>query len=130
VLMLSGEVDFIPNASPPSLTAFQHSWPNSPVRLAVRNVKTSLVLRNSKNAAMVPWRCGRNNRTGATATRLLDLIGLRAARVTTSTEAPLALPISARASGVVIEMRPALASASGCRRLPDLLLGGVLVQPA
>ena len=52
--MLSGEVDFILQCVAPNLAAFQAfvtaltSAPN------VRNIKTSLVLRNSKDAAMVP----------------------------------------------------------------------------
>ena len=52
--MLSGEVDFILKCVAPSLTAFQAFVAELTGAPAVRNVKTSLVLRNSKNAAMVP----------------------------------------------------------------------------
>jgi len=52
--MLSGEVDFILKCVAPNLTAFQAFVSELTGAPAVRNVKTSLVLRNSKNAAMVP----------------------------------------------------------------------------
>src|SRR5258708_4715457 len=52
--MLSGEIDFILKCVAPNLTAFQAFVAELTGAPAVRNVKTSLVLRNSKNAAMVP----------------------------------------------------------------------------
>jgi DNA-binding Lrp family transcriptional regulator len=52
--MLSGEIDFILKCVAPSLTAFQAFVAELTAAPAVRNVKTSLVLRNSKDAAMVP----------------------------------------------------------------------------
>jgi DNA-binding Lrp family transcriptional regulator len=52
--MLSGEADFVLKCVAPNLTAFQSFVAELTAAPAVRNVKTSLVLRNSKNAAMVP----------------------------------------------------------------------------
>jgi DNA-binding Lrp family transcriptional regulator len=52
--MLSGEVDFILKCVAPNLAAFQAFVTELTGAPAVRNVKTSLVLRNSKDAAMVP----------------------------------------------------------------------------
>ena len=52
--MLSGEIDFILKCVAPSLTAFQAFVAELTAAPAVRNVKTSLVLRNAKDAAMVP----------------------------------------------------------------------------
>jgi len=52
--MLSGEIDFILKCVAPSLAAFQAFVAELTGAPAVRNVKTSLTLRNSKDAAMVP----------------------------------------------------------------------------
>jgi DNA-binding Lrp family transcriptional regulator len=52
--MLSGEIDFILKCVAPNLTAFQAFVTELTGAPAVRNVKTSLTLRNSKDAAMVP----------------------------------------------------------------------------
>ena len=52
--MLSGEIDFILKCVAPDLKAFQAFVAELTGAPAVRNVKTSLVLRNSKDAAMVP----------------------------------------------------------------------------
>ena len=52
--MLSGEVDFILKCVAPNLAAFQAFVAELTGAPAVRNIKTSLVLRNSKDAAMVP----------------------------------------------------------------------------
>src|SRR5215207_7409590 len=52
--MLSGEIDFILKCVAPRLTAFQAFVAELTAAPAVRNVKTSLVLRNAKDAAMVP----------------------------------------------------------------------------
>jgi DNA-binding Lrp family transcriptional regulator len=52
--MLSGEADFVLKCVAPNLTAFQSFVAELTAAPAVRNIKTSLVLRNSKNAAMVP----------------------------------------------------------------------------
>ncbi len=52
--MLSGEIDFILKCVAPNLAAFQTFVAELTGATAVRNVKTSLVLRNSKDAAMVP----------------------------------------------------------------------------
>ena len=52
--MLSGEIDFILKCVAPSLAAFQAFVAELTAAPAVRNVKTSLVLRNTKDAAMVP----------------------------------------------------------------------------
>jgi DNA-binding Lrp family transcriptional regulator len=52
--MLSGEIDFILKCVAPTLTAFQAFVAELTGAPSVRNVKTSLVLRNAKDAAMVP----------------------------------------------------------------------------
>ena len=52
--MLSGEIDFILKCVAPNLNAFQAFVAELTGAPAVRNVKTSLTLRNSKDAAMVP----------------------------------------------------------------------------
>ena len=52
--MLSGEIDFILKCVAPNLAAFQAFVAELTAAPAVRNVKTSLTLRNSKDAAMVP----------------------------------------------------------------------------
>ena len=52
--MLSGEIDFILKCVAPNLAAFQTFVAELTAAPSVRNVKTSLVLHNSKDAAMVP----------------------------------------------------------------------------
>jgi len=52
--MLSGEIDFILKCVAPDLTTFQAFVARLTGAPHVRNVKTSLTLRNSKDAAMVP----------------------------------------------------------------------------
>ena len=52
--MLSGEIDFILKCVAPNLAAFQAFVAELTAAPAVRNVKTSFTLRNSKDAAMVP----------------------------------------------------------------------------
>ncbi|MCC6780768.1 MAG: Lrp/AsnC family transcriptional regulator [Hyphomicrobiales bacterium] len=52
--MLSGEVDFILKCVAPDLKTFQAFVAELTAAPHVRNVKTSLVLRNSKDAARVP----------------------------------------------------------------------------
>jgi DNA-binding Lrp family transcriptional regulator len=52
--MLSGEIDFILKCVAPNLPAFQALVTELTGAPHVRNVKTSLTLRNSKNDAMVP----------------------------------------------------------------------------
>ena len=52
--MLSGEIDFILKCVAPNLAAFQALVKELTSAPHVRNVKTSLTLRNSKDAAMVP----------------------------------------------------------------------------
>jgi DNA-binding Lrp family transcriptional regulator len=52
--MLSGEVDFILKCVAPDLKTFQAFVNELTAAPNVRNVKTSLTLRNSKDAAMVP----------------------------------------------------------------------------
>jgi len=52
--MLSGEIDFLLKCVAPNLAAFQALVTELTGAPHVRNVKTSLTLRNSKNAAMVP----------------------------------------------------------------------------
>ena len=52
--MLSGEIDFILKCVAPTLAAFQAFVAELTAAPAVRNVKTSLTLRNSKDAPMVP----------------------------------------------------------------------------
>ena len=52
--MLSGEIDFILKCVAPDLRTFQAFVAELTAAPHVRNVKTSLTLRNSKDAAMVP----------------------------------------------------------------------------
>jgi DNA-binding Lrp family transcriptional regulator len=52
--MLSGEIDFMLKCVAPDLKTFQAFVSELTAAPHVRNVKTSLTLRNSKNAAMVP----------------------------------------------------------------------------
>jgi DNA-binding Lrp family transcriptional regulator len=52
--MLSGEIDFILKCVAPNLTRFQDFVARLTAEAHVRNVKTSLILRSSKDAAMVP----------------------------------------------------------------------------
>lgn len=52
--MLSGEIDFVLKCVAPDLKTFQAFVENLTSGPNVRNVKTSLTLRNSKDAAMVP----------------------------------------------------------------------------
>ena len=52
--MLSGEIDFILKCVAPDLKTFQSFVNELTAAPNVRNVKTSLTLRNSKDAAMVP----------------------------------------------------------------------------
>ncbi len=52
--MLSGEIDFILKCVAPDLKTFQAFVGALTATPHVRNVKTSLTLRNSKDAAMVP----------------------------------------------------------------------------
>jgi DNA-binding Lrp family transcriptional regulator len=52
--MLSGEIDFILKCVAPNLAAFQTLVTELTAAPHVRNVKTSLALHNSKDAAMVP----------------------------------------------------------------------------
>jgi DNA-binding Lrp family transcriptional regulator len=52
--MLSGEIDFILKCVAPNLATFQSLVERLTGGPHVRNVKTSLTLRNSKDAAMVP----------------------------------------------------------------------------
>ena len=52
--MLSGEIDFILKCVAPDLAAFQAFVAKLTAAPHVRNVKTSLVLRNSKDAPLVP----------------------------------------------------------------------------
>ena len=52
--MLSGEIDFILKCVAPDLKTFQAFVNELTAAPNVRNVKTSLTLRNSKDAAMVP----------------------------------------------------------------------------
>jgi DNA-binding Lrp family transcriptional regulator len=56
--MLSGEIDFILKCVAPDLETFQAFVAELTGAPHVRNVKTSLTLRNSKNAAMVPLEIG------------------------------------------------------------------------
>ena len=58
--MLSGETDFILKCVAPTLTAFQAFVAELTAAPNVRNVKTSLVLRNSKDEAMVPLELARH----------------------------------------------------------------------
>jgi DNA-binding Lrp family transcriptional regulator len=52
--MLSGEIDFVLKCVAPDLKTFQAFVAELTAAPHVRNVKTSLTLRNSKDAAMVP----------------------------------------------------------------------------
>ncbi len=52
--MLSGEIDFVLKCVAPTLSRFQAFVAELTGAPNVRNVKTSLTLRNSKNAPMVP----------------------------------------------------------------------------
>src|SRR3954452_5966283 len=52
--MLSGEIDFVLKCVAPDLRTFQSFVAELTSAPNVRNVKTSLTLRNSKDAAMVP----------------------------------------------------------------------------
>jgi DNA-binding Lrp family transcriptional regulator len=52
--MLSGEIDFILKCVAPDLKTFQNFVAELTAAPRVRNVKTSLTLRNSKDAALVP----------------------------------------------------------------------------
>ena len=52
--MLSGEIDFLLKCVAPDLKTFQAFVEKLTAAPHVRNVKTSLTLRNSKDAAMVP----------------------------------------------------------------------------
>ena len=52
--MLSGEIDFILKCAAPDLKTFQAFVAELTSAPNVRNVKTSLTLRNSKDAALVP----------------------------------------------------------------------------
>ena len=56
--MLSGEIDFILKCVAPDLKTFQAFVTELTGAPHVRNVKTSLTLRNSKDAAMVPFEIG------------------------------------------------------------------------
>lgn len=52
--MLSGEIDFVLKCVAPDLATFQRFVTDLTAAPAVRNVKTSLVLRRSKDEALVP----------------------------------------------------------------------------
>jgi DNA-binding Lrp family transcriptional regulator len=52
--MLSGEIDFVLKCVAPNLAAFQALVTELTAAPHVRNVKTSLILRSSKDEAMVP----------------------------------------------------------------------------
>ena len=52
--MLSGEIDFVLKCVAPNLSKFQDFVARLTAEPHVRNVKTSLTLRNSKDDAMVP----------------------------------------------------------------------------
>ena len=56
--MLSGEIDFVLKCVAPDLKTFQAFVEQLTSAPQVRNVKTSLVLRQSKDAAMVPMESG------------------------------------------------------------------------
>jgi DNA-binding Lrp family transcriptional regulator len=57
--MLSGEIDFLLKCVAPTLSAFQAFVAELTAAPDVRNVKTSLTLRQSKNAPAVPLELGR-----------------------------------------------------------------------
>jgi DNA-binding Lrp family transcriptional regulator len=59
--MLSGEIDFILKCVAPDLKTFQAFVERLTAAPHVRNVKTSLTLRNSKDAAMVPMELRKND---------------------------------------------------------------------
>ena len=68
--MLSGEIDFILKCVAPDLKTFQDFVAELTAAPHVRNVKTSLTLRNSKDAAMVPMELGESgHQLRATAAR-------------------------------------------------------------
>ena len=106
--MLSGEIDFILKCVAPDLRTFQAFVAELTAAPHVRNVKTSLTLRNSKNAAMVPmelarlWRVGANR---AARRRRLAMLRLSATR-----PSPPRRPSRRR------ESRPRPARPSSCRR--------------
>jgi DNA-binding Lrp family transcriptional regulator len=56
--MLSGEIDFILKCVAPDLKTFQAFVEKLTAAPHVRNVKTSLTLHNTKDAAMVPLELG------------------------------------------------------------------------
>lgn len=56
--MLSGEIDFLLKCVTPNLSTFQAFVTELTAAPQVRNVKTSLTLRNSKNAPSVPLELG------------------------------------------------------------------------
>ena len=59
--MLSGEIDFILKCVAPDLKTFQDFVAELTAAPHVRNVKTSLTLRNSKDAAIVPMDLARTS---------------------------------------------------------------------
>jgi DNA-binding Lrp family transcriptional regulator len=61
--MISGEIDFILKCVAPDLKTFQTFVAELTAAPHVRNVKTSLTLRNSKDAAMVPMEAFSRDRT-------------------------------------------------------------------
>jgi DNA-binding Lrp family transcriptional regulator len=63
--MLSGEIDFVLKCVAPDLKTFQAFVAELTGAPHVRNVKTSLTLRNSKDAAMVPMELRDKSRTPA-----------------------------------------------------------------
>jgi DNA-binding Lrp family transcriptional regulator len=63
--MLSGEIDFVLKCVAPDLKTFQAFVAELTGAPHVRNVKTSLTLRNSKDAAMVPMELREKSRTPA-----------------------------------------------------------------
>jgi hypothetical protein len=52
--MLSGEIDFVLKCVAPNLATFQAFVAELTAQRNVRNVKTSLALKNTKDAASVP----------------------------------------------------------------------------
>jgi DNA-binding Lrp family transcriptional regulator len=58
--MLSGEIDFVLKCVAPNLAAFQDFVGRLTAQPNVRNVKTSLTLKNVKDEAMVPLESGRS----------------------------------------------------------------------
>ncbi len=62
--MLSGEIDFILKCVAPDMKTFQAFVAELTAAPHVRNVKTSLTLRNSKDAAMVPMELAGQAETG------------------------------------------------------------------